>query len=138
MAETYDTETDLWEPVVSLMNDARVGLGIILYIIQCILECITMCIYTCMYIIQYTPSITCVFRVCIIALIMNFIPYMYMCYVYFYEYYMYIYNAMNVLVVHFPIRYCQVHVCMQLLNWSILLLVVQSFHVPCCSACTST
>ena len=32
MAETYDTETDLWEPVVSLMNDARVGLGIILYI----------------------------------------------------------------------------------------------------------
>ena len=27
MAEAYDSETDLWEPVVSVMNHARVGFG---------------------------------------------------------------------------------------------------------------
>ena len=26
-AETYDTETDQWEPVVSTMNNARTGFG---------------------------------------------------------------------------------------------------------------
>ena len=99
-----------------------------------------MCIYTCMYIIQYTPSITCVFRVCIYSTHYEFHSlYVHVLCVFLRVLHVHVLiNAMNVLVVHFPIRYCQVHVCMQLLNWSILLLVVQIFHVPCCSACTST